>query len=125
MLATTGSYQELQEKEKRLANDLSLAQAQLFPLRKENSRLIKENNQLHVNSVQKADEHDELIAKNQLATKLATDEVNELKIVSKLKDEQLQRKDKELERLRDVSSSCTTEVSSLIADTFNCRLMSH
>ena len=45
---TTGSYQELQDKETRLSSDLALAQAQLFPLRKDNSRLTRENHQLHV-----------------------------------------------------------------------------
>ena len=35
----TDSYKLLQDKETRLASDLTLAQAQLFPLRRENARL--------------------------------------------------------------------------------------
>ena len=39
LVSTTESYKHVQDREVRLASDLSLAQAQLFPLRKENARL--------------------------------------------------------------------------------------
>ena len=37
--------------------DLSLAQSQLFPLRKENARIAKENHQLHMNSIKQVKIH--------------------------------------------------------------------
>jgi hypothetical protein len=41
------SFKQVQDKESRLASDLALAQAQLFPLRKENARLARDNHNLH------------------------------------------------------------------------------
>ena len=45
---TTASeaYEAVSAKEARLGQDLAMAQAQLFPLRKENARLAKENYQV-------------------------------------------------------------------------------
>lgn len=102
VVAATGSYRELQEKELRLANDLSLAQAQLFPLRKENARLVKENHQLHLDSVKKSDQFDEYIAKHLQAAKAATDENHDLQIKYMAKEDQLKQKEQELERLKEV-----------------------
>jgi hypothetical protein len=56
LLATTNSYKQVQDKEARLATDLALAQAQLFPLRKENARLNRENHELHIDSIRQNDE---------------------------------------------------------------------
>ncbi|KAJ1394751.1 hypothetical protein B484DRAFT_407793 [Ochromonadaceae sp. CCMP2298] len=56
LVATTGSYKQVQDKEARLATDLALAQAQLFPLRKENARLNRENHELHIDSIRQNDE---------------------------------------------------------------------
>ena len=46
---TTASeaYEAVQAKDVRLSQDLAMAQAQLFPLRKENARLAKENYQVN------------------------------------------------------------------------------
>ncbi len=48
LVATTEAYEGLQSKEENTGNELSKAQAQVFPLRKENTRLMRENNQLHL-----------------------------------------------------------------------------
>ncbi|CAM9226951.1 unnamed protein product, partial [Choristocarpus tenellus] len=48
LVTTTESYEDLQQREEQTAADLALSQAQLFPLKKENSRLLKENNALHL-----------------------------------------------------------------------------
>jgi len=45
--SVTSSFKQVQDKESRLAADLALAQAQLFPLRKENARLARDNHSLH------------------------------------------------------------------------------
>ena len=51
LVSTTEVYQQLHEQEDRLTQELALAQAQLFPLRKDNSRLTRENNELHRDSI--------------------------------------------------------------------------
>ena len=98
---TTGAYQELQDKETRLASDLSLAQAQLFPLRKDNSRLTRENHQLHVDNIRQTDAAANMFAEQNINTRKLQDEVAELKLVLKMKDEACQRVEIEKERLRE------------------------
>jgi hypothetical protein len=44
---TTEGYETLQLKDQRLTQDLGQVQALLFPLRKENARLSRENYQVH------------------------------------------------------------------------------
>ena len=56
LISTTESYTQLQEKEYELSQDLSLAQAQLFPLKKENAKLSRENQQLHMDTVKLREE---------------------------------------------------------------------
>ncbi|GMH78877.1 hypothetical protein TrLO_g8616 [Triparma laevis f. longispina] len=61
LVSTTEAYESLQGKEEQLQNELSKAQAQVFPLRKENTRLLRENNQLHMELIKAEDS----ISKNQ------------------------------------------------------------
>ena len=53
-----GAYEELQKREEQMSQDLLLSQAQLFPLRKENSRLGRENNALHLELIAAQEEGD-------------------------------------------------------------------
>ena len=46
LTTTAEAYETLQLKDQRLTQDLALAQSQLFPLRKENARLARENYQV-------------------------------------------------------------------------------
>ena len=46
LTTTSEAYETLQLKDQRLTQDLALAQSQLFPLRKENARLARENYQV-------------------------------------------------------------------------------
>jgi hypothetical protein len=55
LVSTTHSYKILQDRETRLVTDLSLAQSQLFPLRKDNARLARENHELHVENIRQND----------------------------------------------------------------------
>jgi hypothetical protein len=56
LVATTNSYKIVQEKEVRIASEFSLCHAQLFPLRKENARLARENHDLHNDTIRLNDE---------------------------------------------------------------------
>ena len=73
--STTGSYQELQDRETRLSSDLALAQAQLFPLRKDNSRLTRENHQLHVDNIRQTDAASNMFAEQNVNIRKLQDEV--------------------------------------------------
>lgn len=98
---TTAAYQELQDKETRLSTDLSLAQAQLFPLRKDNSRLTRENHQLHVDNIRQTDAAANMFAEQNVNIRQLQDDVAELNLVLKMKEEKCQRVELEKERLRE------------------------
>jgi len=48
-------YQQLHEREESLSAELGLAQAQLFPLRKDNARLVRSVNELHRDAIASAE----------------------------------------------------------------------
>lgn len=108
VLSITNSYKELQDREKRVSNDLSLAQAQLFPLRKENARLSRENHQLHIDAVRLGDENASLSSEQSLVTNRIRDELTEAKLLLNMKEEIIAKKNQDIERLRDVSSYVLT-----------------
>lgn len=77
-------------------------QAQLFPIRKENARLARENHQLHVDSIRQNDEARRAWDENGIVLQNLRDEVAELKLLSAAKEEYMERGDKEIEQLREV-----------------------
>ena len=97
------SYRQLQDKEGRLASDLALAQAQLFPLRKENARLARENYQLHLDNVKQNEEKDSKVTEHTIEIRQLEDKISELKYLNKMKDDQMKRAELDRERLREVS----------------------
>ncbi len=103
LLNTTQSYKQLQEKESRLVNDLSLAQAQLFPLRKENARLSRENHELHLDHIQQNEQGRAELDKFSQQMRQLTDQLNEMKLLNTVYEEKLRTKDQVIERLREVS----------------------
>jgi hypothetical protein len=101
MSRTTAAYTELVDKENRLASDLALAQAQLFPLRKENSRLTRENHQLHLDNIRQQDESSSMFADQNINIRKLKDEISDLQLVVKMKHEEVRRIDAEKERIKD------------------------
>jgi chromosome segregation ATPase len=101
VLHTTSSYKELVDKESRLAADLALAQAQLFPLKKDNSRLTRENHQLHIDNIRQTDQSASMCSEQTVTIKKLQDDMVELNHVVKLKEEQLKRVEAEKERIRE------------------------
>ena len=99
---TTAAYMELQEKETRLGSDLALAQAQLFPLRKDNARLTRENHQLHVDNIRKNDEATAAFTDQNKTIRKLQDEVANLTLAQKMKHEECDRMEAEKERLREL-----------------------
>jgi hypothetical protein len=107
IVSTTNAYKLSQEKENRLAADLALAQAQLFPIRKNNAVLSMETHRLHDENIKRREEDDRFRAEQMNARKNLEDKVNELIYVCKSKDSYIAKVETELERNRMVSV-CST-----------------
>ncbi len=110
LISTTHSYKQVVERENRLTSDLSLVQSQLFPLRKENARLARENHDLHLDNV-KLNE-DNILEVETLAKRirLLNDEMTELKLLNKVCDDELRAKNLIIDKLRDVSASSSASL---------------
>lgn len=104
MTSTTSSYQQIQERESRLTADLNLAQAQLFPLRKDNTRLTRENHQLHIDSIKQKDESAVAVDDQKREIKMLEDKLNEMKYVMVANEKEMRVMEKEKERMREVSN---------------------
>ena len=84
------------------AADLALAQAQLFPLRKENTRLKKENHQLHIDSIKQDDEEADKLSHQSTTIRKLQDQLQELQFLLKVKDDHAGRMEQERDRIREV-----------------------
>eukprot|EP01041_Mallomonas_annulata_P013374 gene13374-28342_t len=111
LISTTESYKQLHDKEKRLSDDLVQTQAQLFPLRKDNAKLAKENYQLHIEKESTNEEH--LISDEKLKSKIKSleDNLNELKRLSMYKDDLLFHKESQYSEIRTAYEKLTYETS--------------
>eukprot|EP01038_Epipyxis_sp_PR26KG_P014135 gene14135-18964_t len=105
LVATTNSYRQVQDKESRLSSDLALAQAQLFPLRKENARLSRETNQLHLDHVSLIEENKTKLSSYEFKIRKLENDLIEIKLLSEAKDEQLLLKDQQIDHIREAYES--------------------
>lgn len=103
VVSTTASYKQLQERESRLLSDFSSAQAQLFPLRKENSRLSRENQQLHMDSIQQKENAIVAIDVHKSELRGLEERLHEMKDLADAKERDYRNMEKERERMREVS----------------------
>lgn len=101
LVATTESYSHLQDKENQLSQQLSLAQTQLFPLRKENAKLLHENHALHAEIVSLKEEsghrHDAL----EQQIRQITEELENVKYLCQTKDTEMIKLEKERFRIQE------------------------
>jgi predicted RNase H-like nuclease (RuvC/YqgF family) len=104
VLNANQAYRQVQEKESRLINDLSLAQAQLFPLRKENARLARENHELHLDHIKQNEESRREMDRYAQKARELGDQITELRLMNKLYEQQVKEKDEIVEKLREVSA---------------------
>ena len=103
--ASAEAYKQCQEREARLSADLTLAQSQLFPLRKENAKLARENYQLHIDNVKIKDEGATAVAQKAMQAKRIEDLVSELKLLVEFKDKQLAESESVKGKIRDAYES--------------------
>jgi centrosomal protein CEP135 len=90
LLATTESYEHLQHREEATAQDLALSQAQLFPLKKDNARLVRENNSLHQRLIKAAEDAGAAERRALLEARRLEQELAELRDSTTQKDLRLQ-----------------------------------
>lgn len=107
LVTTTESYKVVQEKEARLSSDLSLAQAQLFPLKKQNAHYARENYQLHIDGIKAKDDHAKQIEDKELAVKKLEEQMYEMKYMMSGKDEMLRKLEEESVKLKQVTNTST------------------
>ena len=78
LVSTNKSYAQVYEKEQQLTQEISLAQGQLFPLRKENARLTRENQQLHLENIKVVEDSTQQIDQVEFKCRRLDDRVKEL-----------------------------------------------
>ena len=105
LVSTTESYKLLHDKELRLEHELAVAQAQLFPLRKENAQLSKEISQLRSNIISMTQKHTRESTDNFVKIKKLEDQIVQLQHVCLKKDDELKSKEKEFNRLKEVTNT--------------------
>eukprot|EP00696_Hemimastix_kukwesjijk_P018098 gnl/Hemi2/6893_TR2348_c0_g1_i1.p1 gnl/Hemi2/6893_TR2348_c0_g1~~gnl/Hemi2/6893_TR2348_c0_g1_i1.p1 ORF type:complete len:1011 (+),score=345.74 gnl/Hemi2/6893_TR2348_c0_g1_i1:154-3186(+) len=93
---TTTSYQRLESQLKQQAQEVLDWQVQAQPLRKENARVIRENNQLHLEMIRQAEEHDTAMKELQARVKKMQAETEELMFVFKQQEKRLHETESEL-----------------------------
>ena len=101
LVSTTEAYKQLSETERSLSNDLTIAHAQLFPLKKENSRLTRENYQLHVDGVKTQDEVAKRITDQSVHVIKLEEELRDMKFILKSKDAALATAETERNRIKE------------------------
>lgn len=105
LINTTNSYKIVCDKEARLTSDLNLAQAQLFPLRKENARLDRENHDLHRDQINQNDVMRATVDEYNRKIRAIEHEHGHLKLVLAAKDKLLHDNEVHLKRIREVGSA--------------------
>jgi centrosomal protein CEP135 len=81
LVATNKSYSQVHDKELQLTQELSLAQTQLFPLRKENAKLLRENQQLHLENIKVVEDASLQREAADLSNKQLNDRVREITFI--------------------------------------------
>lgn len=100
LVSTTNAYKIIQEKEARIAQDLALSQAQLFPLRKENARLARENHDLHNDTIRLNDEIRNSTEDYSRQIQRVQEQLQDSRYLCESLNEQLKHKNETIDKLR-------------------------
>ncbi len=103
-LKACDSFKSLEEKQTKLATDLVSLQAQMFPLRKENAKLARENNELHLDHIHHIESARRDQQEHERKFRELSDELLELRMLNKVTNEQLREKEKLLDKIREVTA---------------------
>jgi CHAD domain-containing protein len=102
-LSFKNTIASIRERENQTASDAAIAQSTTFSLRKENAKLARENNELHLDHIKEVEHHRSEIQKFQKQLRDLSDEVLRFQMLSKAAKEELTAKEQVIEKLRDVS----------------------
>lgn len=129
MVATTEAFEHLQAREELTARELALSQSQLFPLKKENARLIRENAALHQKAIQMGEEAAAAARAALLERHRLSDEVDELKKLVATKaqlaaetDTRCEEMHKALKRTLDGRNGAVTAAKEMMAERESARI---
>ncbi|CAN0342906.1 unnamed protein product, partial [Phaeothamnion confervicola] len=100
LVTTTESYEHLQAREEATAADLGASHAQLLPLKMENSRLLRENNALHIAVIRAKEEAAAAERAVVLERRRLEGELSELQFLDRQKDVRLREVSDSVEALR-------------------------
>lgn len=87
-----------------MSADLSYAQAQLFPIRKENNRLVRENHGLHLERVREVEVRQEEKQQQENIVQQLKGRVQDLELLLAAKDAAILNGEREAQRLKEVSA---------------------
>lgn len=89
LLKTTEGFQTLKKKQSSLENEITKCHDSLAPLKKENQRLVRENNELHVEIMKSNEECESKHDKWDLTFNKLNSERDDLRFVIKQKDKSI------------------------------------
>ena len=96
LVVTTESFEALRKKSSRRESAMVAMHNQLYPLRRENARLVRENNQLHMDLIRQSEEQDKREQGHTVGSKKLAGEVSDLKFLLAQKEATLRGQEKEI-----------------------------
>eukprot|EP00516_Mucochytrium_quahogii_P002379 CAMPEP_0203760646 /NCGR_PEP_ID=MMETSP0098-20131031/13899_1 /ASSEMBLY_ACC=CAM_ASM_000208 /TAXON_ID=96639 /ORGANISM=" , Strain NY0313808BC1" /LENGTH=1313 /DNA_ID=CAMNT_0050654307 /DNA_START=252 /DNA_END=4189 /DNA_ORIENTATION=- len=100
LILTTESHEKQQAKLEGLEHEMGTSREQAFALHRENARLVRENNQLHLDIIKKSEDIDERERGMKIQVKSAMDRLSEANFVSQQWKQKVAHLEKQLEQFR-------------------------
>ena len=100
LVISSGRLEEAGSASRRLQGDKKVLQNSVYPFKKENSRLLRENNQLHLELIHRQEEIDERERQSMMAVKRSEGELKNISFVNKQYAQKLKVQERELSALK-------------------------
>lgn len=101
LLNTTEGFQKLKTQMAQVEKQLDADQIALIPLKKENERVVKENNQLHMEIIESKEKLESVEKSWRATTRKLEDEIDDLRLVSQQKEFKIDSINKENLKLKE------------------------
>eukprot|EP00514_Thraustochytrium_sp_LLF1b_P011398 CAMPEP_0184559346 /NCGR_PEP_ID=MMETSP0199_2-20130426/46382_1 /TAXON_ID=1112570 /ORGANISM="Thraustochytrium sp., Strain LLF1b" /LENGTH=333 /DNA_ID=CAMNT_0026956633 /DNA_START=68 /DNA_END=1066 /DNA_ORIENTATION=- len=119
LMLTTESHGKQQGKIMVLNKEIGLAQEQLFGIRRENARLVRENNQLHMEMIRAKEELDEKARTLDMESRSTKDKLAEASFLANQWKERLDKAERSLEALRSGAGDLSEKIINTEANSFS------